>query len=87
MTAQIPMLLRPWSPSKTTRSPFFFREPNTLISREDWIAMCIARLVEVGHDGDAAALVLLATDLWSEVGRFDPTIAAEIEHESWAACS
>lgn len=87
MTVQIPMLLRPWSPSNTTRSSFFFREPNTLVSREDWIDICAERLVQVGHDGDAAALVLLATDLWSDVGRFDPNIAAEMEHESWAACS
>ena len=87
MTTQIPMLMRSWAHSNTAQPSCCFRDPITRFSRESWIEICATRLGEVGHDGDNSVLALLATDLWADVGLFDPTIAAEIEHESWAACS
>lgn len=87
MTTQIPMLLRSWARSNTAQTSSCLGDPTMQFSRESWIEICATRLGEVGHDGDDSELVLLATDLWADVGPFDPRIAAEIEHESWAACS
>ncbi len=87
MPVKIPMLLMPWAHSTTTQFPICSRSPITRLARERWIEICATRLGEIGHYGEGSELTLLATALWADVGLFDPTIAAEIEHESWAACS
>lgn len=52
-------------------------------ARVAWMLACAQRLRELRPRDDPASLASTAAQLWVEVGRFDPLIAAEMEHESW----
>lgn len=51
--------------------------------RDEWIGVCAAHLHELRPHDDQRALDLIATEMWFEVGSFDPAIAAEMECEAW----
>lgn len=52
-------------------------------ARAAWELACAQRLCELRPRDNPASLAATAAQLWVEVGRFDPFIAAEMEHESW----
>jgi hypothetical protein len=49
--------------------------------RASWVARCARRLHELRPAADTAMLDSLAEAMWLEVSAFDPTLAAEMEHE------
>jgi hypothetical protein len=51
--------------------------------RSSWVARCARRLHELRPGADTHAIDSLADAMWLEVSSFDPTLAAEMEHESW----
>lgn len=52
-------------------------------ARMAWEIACAQRLHELRRGDEPASIALVAAQLWTDVGRFDPLIAAEMEHESW----
>lgn len=87
MIEQVPMLFQPWATVIATQYPCCLLDHVERIPRALWIELCATRLGELDRGGDASSSVLLASDLWADVGLFDPVIAAEIEHESRATCT
>ncbi|HMC16890.1 MAG TPA: hypothetical protein VKI18_14725 [Albitalea sp.] len=51
--------------------------------RSSWVARCARRLHELRPKADTHTLDSLADSMWLEVSSFDPTLAAEMEHECW----
>jgi hypothetical protein len=51
--------------------------------RSSWVARCARRLHELRPGADTFMLDTVADALWLEVSNFDPTLAAEMEHECW----
>jgi hypothetical protein len=51
--------------------------------RTSWVARCARRLHELRPGADTRMLDSLADTMWLEVSSFDPTLAAEMEHECW----
>jgi len=51
--------------------------------RPSWVARCARRLHELRPGSDLAMLDTVAEAMWLEVSNFDPTLAAEMEHECW----
>lgn len=49
---------------------------------EFWVATCSRRLSVLRPTTPFADCLVLAQQMWLEVGRYDPEIAAELEHES-----
>ena len=66
------------------RSPAEPVPADALVSapRDPWIDSCFKQLARLRPRAWRAQLRRLAQSLWSEVGHFDPVIAAEMEHES-----
>ena len=58
-------------------------QPSQTAARAAWVADCAHRLGELRPVANPASIASSAARLWVEVGRFDPVIAAEMEHESW----
>lgn len=56
---------------------------STPAGREQWVASCAARLLELRPHHDRLALGSIASEMWGDVGAFDPVIAAELECEAW----
>lgn len=52
------------------------------IQRQQWIEACAERLAELNPSLDRAACAAQAAELWSDVGGYDPLIAAEMEYEA-----
>ncbi|CAN5916953.1 hypothetical protein BH11PSE8_BH11PSE8_27130 [soil metagenome] len=50
--------------------------------RSVWLARCESKLQELRPWQDRDAIAALAADMWPDVRRFSPEIAAEMEHES-----
>ncbi|CAN5426842.1 hypothetical protein BH11PSE9_BH11PSE9_19070 [soil metagenome] len=51
-------------------------------TRTGWLLRCEAKLQELRPGQDRDAIAALARDMWPDVQRFSPEIAAEMEHES-----
>ena len=51
--------------------------------RTSWVARCARRLHELRPGADTRTLEALAETMWLEVSNYDPTLAAEMEHECW----
>lgn len=51
------------------------------LTEAQWASVCVARLIELRPAGDRQALQAVATDLARTLHYFDPTMAAEMEHE------
>ncbi len=51
-------------------------------TRDGWLARCEAKLQELRPGQARHAISALARDMWPDVRRFSPEIAAEMEHES-----
>lgn len=56
---------------------------STQQGRDEWIVRCGSRLRGLRPHHDQSALQLVATEMWVDVGMFDPVIAAELECEAW----
>ena len=54
------------------------------MQRDEWVQICATRLAQLRPDSDPAFVVSVARAMWGDVASFDPLIAAEMEHESWA---
>jgi hypothetical protein len=52
------------------------------ISRPVWIDACAERLAQLNPARDRAGFASHAAELWTEVGRYDPGMAAEMEWEA-----
>ena len=77
-------------PTRRNRAPAPARDTrldrtaeSTPAGREQWVASCAARLLELRPHHDRLALASIASEMWSDVGAFDPVIAAELECEAW----
>jgi hypothetical protein len=53
------------------------------MAQAEWTEQCVRRLRELRPQEDAALLAELVNKMWSDVSRFHPVLAAEMEHESW----
>jgi len=53
--------------------------------RNNWLAVCTARLGQLRPDEGVIAVASKARAMWLDVGTFDPVIAAEMEYETWLA--
>ena len=53
------------------------------MQRDEWVRICAARLARLRPGSDPAFVASVARDMWTDVASFDPSIAAEMEHESW----
>ena len=56
-----------------------------LWTRNNWLAVCTARLDQLRPDEGLIAVASMARAMWLDVGTFDPVIAAEMEYETWLA--
>ena len=53
------------------------------MTRTAWIAHCTRRLRQLRPDESPSTLATVVEEMWLDVSSFDPTLAAEIEHECW----
>lgn len=83
MNLQFPATQRP-NPASCRSARTAPVEPESKsAARVAWELGCAQRLRELRRADDPASIAAVAARLWVEVGRFDPFIAAEMEHESW----
>lgn len=71
------------SPRPSTRAVRAESVPDT--EKERWLARCTSRLIELRPHDHQERLAALADGMWPDVGHYDPSLAAEIEHETLAA--
>lgn len=82
MNLQLPAAHRPNPASRRSARTAEVEPESKGAARIAWEIVCAQRLHELRRDDEPASIALVAAQLWADVGRFDPFIAAEMEHES-----
>lgn len=65
-----------------TSAPSSSRHPDSTLSQDVWTRRCALRLHQLRPHGEPGLVSRIASELWQQVSRFNPEIAAEIEHDS-----
>jgi hypothetical protein len=83
MNLQLPATRRPNPAARRSTRTAEVDPESKSAARMAWEIACAQRLHELRRCDEPASIALVAAQLWTDVGRFDPLIAAEMEHESW----
>lgn len=72
----------PAARSSEQARPASDRPSSAALPREVWIRRCAVRLLQLRPRGEPGLVTRIADELWLDVSRFNPEIAAELEHDS-----
>ena len=76
-TSASDVVARPADPTPPAAPPV-----TPVLPREIWTRRCALRLHQLRPNGEPGLVSRVASELWTQVSRFNPEIAAEIEHDS-----